>query len=318
MKRVLGFLLLAIGCSNAGSDLGILPSARRTIQVKVLLDRDASGSETSADTIYANARVRLLPAGGGKAIDSALSNTQGIVFFENVPLGRYSISVTPGDSVSLAGTDPSEATLLAGVDVQTSVLALLVYPGPPIRQVRQLPLGQRVLIRGLILVGVPSFRDTTAHVQDTSGYIRLTRVSLRGGSSNSPGDTVAVIGTTSTRAGQPTLDQAIVTTLGGRPSPIPISISTAAARNANNGALDAALVLVTGAIIVDTATVAPDFRVTGNDGSGPLTILIDAQVGFNQSQFIPGKTMNLRGVLVPTGTGQWQLKPRFSSDISVF
>jgi hypothetical protein len=82
--------------------------------------------------------------------------------------------------------------------------------------------------------------------------------------------------------------------------------------------LDAALVLVTGAVITDTATVAPDFRLTVNDGAGPLTVLLDSQGGFTRSLFAPGRSMIFRGVLVPTGTGAWQLKPRGIGDIVTF
>ncbi len=322
MRRAFVALALLTACSNAGSDLGLSPGAVNTIKVLVSLDRDASGSLTSADTVYAGARLVLKPSAGGQAITTQLTNPLGLAFFEGVPVGSYTVTVDPtslGDTVSLAQTDPPVVLLSAGLDSGATVLAQLAYFAPSIRQARLLPAGRRILVRGLVLAGVGSFRDTTAHLQDTSVAIRLTRVSLRGDrSGNSPGDTVTVIGTTSTRAGQPTLDQAIITTLGNRPAPVPFPVSTAVAASAMNGVLDAALVQITGAVISDTGTVAPDFRVVASDGSGTLTILLDSEGGFNTSIFRPGRTVNARGVLVPTGTGQWQFKPRNSGDITAF
>jgi len=315
-------LVLLTACSNAGSDLGLLPVVRRSITVVVSLDRDASGSTTNVDTAYTGARVLLRPAAGGQPIDSALSDNKGFAFFENVPVGRYAVTVDPasvGDSVAVSVIDPDIVTLVAGDDNGSVALVLLSYPTPSLQAVRQFPLGKRVLVRGLILAGIPSFRDTTAYIKDTSGYLRLTRVSFRGGQTgNNPGDTVSAIGTTSTRAGQPTLDLSIITTLGSRPAPVPIPLSTAVAGTAMGGFLDAGLVVITSAVISDTATIAPDFSVVASDGSGPLTIVLDSQGGYNPSSFVPGRTVTVRGVLVPSGTGSWQLKPRGTSDVILF
>ena len=104
---------------------------------------------------------------------------------------------------------------------------------------------------------------------------------------------------------------------GARPSPIPLAVSTANAATAGGGLLDAALVQITGGIISDTATVAPDFRITVSDGSGPLRILLDGNLQIPRSIFRPGNSMSVRGVLVPDGVGGWMLKPRFGGDIVI-
>ena len=85
---------------------------------------------------------------------------------------------------------------------------------------------------------------------------------------------------------------------------------------ASGGVLDAALVQVIGAIISDTATVAPDFRVTASDGSGPVQLILDANLPFSRTAFRPGRSMNVKGVLVPDGQGGWNLKPRDIGDVS--
>jgi hypothetical protein len=322
MKWISVTLLLLVACGNAGSDLEFGPNALRSVTVRVFLDRDASGSLSGADTNFAGARVRLRPPNGGQSVSDHGSNVLGLAFFEGIPVGDYSVTVDPssiGDSLRVSSNEPSLVRLHSAIDTAIQVTVRLSYPELSIRSARLEPPGRRLLIRGIILAGPLTFRDTTAHLQDSSGYLRLTRASVRGGvSGNNPGDTVAVIGTTSSRAGQPTLDQAGITGIGNRPAPVPFSITTAVAATAMAGTLDAALVVVTGAVITDTATVAPDFRLTVNDGAGPLTVLLDSQGGFTRSQFLPGRSMTFRGVLVPSGTGAWQLKPRVTFDVVKF
>lgn len=323
MRRALTMLILLVACSNAGSDLGLTPTATRTVVVRAFIDRDGSGTSTSADTAYTGAKVSLRPAGGGKAVFTATTSALGGVLISPVSVGQYAVTVdsaSTGDSLQVGFVDPNPLVLSATPDTgQVGITIRLEYPSASIRQARVSPPGKRLMIRGLILAGVQSFRDTTAYVQDTSGYVRLTRVSLRGGlTGNSPGDSVTIIGSTSSRSGQPTLDLAIITLVGPRPAPVPRFISTRVAATAMGGTLDAALVQVDAAIITDTAAVVPDFRVVADDGSGVLAVLLDAQGGYNRSLFVPGRRMTVRGVLVPLGAGQWQLKPRSPGDITVF
>lgn len=307
-------------CDNAGSDLGFGASETSAVSVLIYLDRDGSRTPTVLDTVFANARIALLALGSGDTLRAMLSNTVGIARFEGVPLGQYRVVVVPssiGDSIQVAAVDSSTIRLVAA-DTNRFVLVRLGYPEISIRAARALPAGRRVFIRGVILAGVQSFRDTTSHVSDSSGQIRLTSVALLGGIlGNNPGDSVSVLGTTSTRAGQPTLDKAGITRFGARPPPIPLPVSTATAATASGGLLDAGLVQITGGIISDTATIAPDFRITVSDGSGPLQITIDGNLQIPRSIFRPGFSLSVRGVLVPDGIGGWTLKPRAGGDIVI-
>jgi hypothetical protein len=322
MSRLsLGVLVSALlGCSNVGGDLGVVLPSRPGVPLVVVVDRDGTGTLTAADTVLGGARVSLRPAGGGAAIQTVVSGPAGIAEFPNVPVGDYIITVdggTLGDSL-LAGL-PTPVHLAASFDHVEAVQVFTGYRQAFIRQARATPQGQRVLVRGLVLAGVQSFRDTTAHVADSSGQIRLTRVTLRGEvTGNNPGDSVVVVGTVSTRAGQPTLDLAVITRIGFRLPPLPLLVSTAEAANATGGSLDAALVQISDAVIGETAPEGLDFRVVGDDGSGPVTVVLDAIGGFNRNAFVPGKVMSVRGVLVPDGTGKWRLKPRNPGDASVF
>jgi hypothetical protein len=310
---------LAAACSNAGSDFGLSVNTTNAVSVVVYLDRDGSRTPSTAiDTAFNGARVALLIAGSTDTLKTVTTNIAGLARFNGVPLGQYTVVVVPasiGDSIEVQDINPADITVTV-TDTNTVVLARLGYPEVSIRQARALPAGRRVFIRGIVLAGVQSFRDTTSHVADSSGQIRLTRVTLRGGLTfNNPGDSVSALGLTSSRAGQPTLDNALISKFGQRPPPTPLDISTGTAATANIGALDAALVRITGALISDTATVAPDFRVVASDGTGTLNIILDANISFIRSAFRPGRSMIVKGVLVPDGQGGWSLKPRDLSDV---
>ncbi len=317
-KLLLAGLGLAAACGNAGSELGVDITGTGNLSVIVYLDRDGSRGPNipGLDVLFNGARVGLLPLSGDDTVE-VVPTVAGVARFENVPLGLYRIGVTQasvGDSVEIQDVEPDTVRIQAGVP-ELEALVRVGFPEVSIREARGLPAGRRVFIRGFILAGVQSFRDTTSHVADSSGQIRLTRVSIQGGFGNTPGDSVSVLGFTSSRAGQPTLDNAVVAKFGARPQPIALPVATITAATANNGVLDAGLVLVTGAIISDTSTVAPDFRVVASDGSGNLTIILDGNISFARANFRPGRSMNVRGVLVPDGAGAWRLKPREVSDV---
>ncbi len=311
---------LAAACSSS-TDLAFPAEKPGTIQVLAYLDRDGSRTLTALDTTYANARVALLLKGSDDTLKTALTTTIGIATFNDVPRGEYRLAIVAaslGDSVEVAAIDSNEVRLEVQPDTVGAVVRLQ-YPEVTFREARTLPLGKRIFVRGIVLAGVQSFRDTTSYVSDSSGAMRLTQVTLRGGlTGNSPGDSVSVLGVTSTRTGQPTLDLAVLARFATRPPPIPVQVNTGTAASAATGTLDANLVQITGAAITDTVTDAPDFRVTVTDGSGSLVIVLDGNINFVRTGFRPTRTLNARGVLVPSGNGGWTLKPRDTGDVVLF
>jgi hypothetical protein len=315
--------LLGSACANGGVDLGFPAAETGTIEALISLDRDGSRTPTfPLDTLSPNARVALLRKGTGDTVLTAVSGANGIARFSAVPLGEYQIAIAAaslGDSILVAQIDSANVRLETLPDTLRVTVARLSYPEVSLREVRNLPLNRRVFVRGVILVGVQAFRDTTSHLADSSGAMRLTRVTLRGGLvGNSPGDSVSVLGLTSTRAGQPTLDLASIARFATRPPPIPLQSSTGTAATAANGVLDANFVQITGATITDTVTNVPDFSATVTDGSGALVVVLDGNINFVRSAFRPGRALNVRGVLVPNGFGGWTLKPRDPSDVVLF
>ncbi len=313
-------IAFAAACANDGANLGFGPSILGQVSVGVYLDRDGTRTFTSFDTVFAKARVVLFIKGSVDTFRTVISDSKGVALFSDVPVGRYRIAIEPrsiGDSIQVLAFDSSEVTLTAKFPASGTV-ARVGFPEVSLRQARALPVGKRVFVRGSILAGLQSFRDTTSYVADTSGQIRLTKVTIRNGQiGNNPGDSVTVLGAIATRAGQPTLDQAIITTLANRPAPIAISLTTAVAALAQGGALDAGLVQITAATIQSVTVAAPDIQVVVDDGSGPLTVVLDGNLGFPTAPFAVGVKLTGKGVLVPDGAGHWTLKPRQFGDVQL-
>jgi hypothetical protein len=313
-------LLALVACANEGSDLGFGPAPTADISVFVYLDRDGSRSPNAIDTVYRGARIGLFLKASADTLQIGTTDLHGVARFRNLSLGEYTVAVVPssiGDSIEVQKVDTNEVRLTASTGT-ADVLVRLGYPEFTIQEARQLPQDKRIWIRGKILAGVGSFSDTTSHVLDASGSLRLTRVTLRGGLvDNAPGDSVAVLGVTSVRAGQPTLDEASIGRVAFRPAPVPLTVTTAVAASANSGVLDAALVQIPEATISATETIGPDFKVVVSDGTGALVMILDGRHAFPRSEFETGRSLDARGVLVPDGLGAWVLKPRGPADVTL-
>jgi hypothetical protein len=191
-------------------------------------------------------------------------------------------------------------------------MAEIPLPVLSIAAVRALPAGRSVVVVGVALNGSGTFADTTVHLADTSGFIRLTRLRAV----LAAGDSVRVRATTASRSGQPTLDAGTVTALGQGLFPTAATLTTLAAAGAAGGTRDAQMVVVRNATISDTTRVLGDFRLTVSDGSGSLVVQLDQVAGFLvPGVYVPGNAFDLVGLLVPTGTGTWILKPRSAADL---
>ncbi len=191
---------------------------------------------------------------------------------------------------------------------------LASYPTVTIAQARNLPVGRRVQIVGLALNGWATFADSTVNLVDPSGSIRALRVAPV---NLFAGDSVRMVATIGALNGETMLIGANATVLAtGRTLPPPQPVSTAAANSASGGTLDAALVQVTRAVVKDTLTLPTgDYRMHVDDGSGPLTVVLDRDLGLRLTPFIPGATIDFTGLLIPnTGGATWFLKPRAATD----
>jgi len=93
-----------------------------------------------------------------------------------------------------------------------------------------------------------------------------------------------------------------------------VNALTHVAATADGGLLDAALVGVAGATMIDISTVATDVAIRMNDGSGPLDVVFDHNLGPPAPL---GGTLSGNGVLVPATGSTWQLKVRADTDVTI-
>jgi hypothetical protein len=186
---------------------------------------------------------------------------------------------------------------------------------PPVISVAEARLGsvgELVFVDGVALNDLAAFADSTLHIADTSGAIRAIR--MRSGNVLR-GDSTRLIGTLAIRDGQPVIDRAKPFLLAISRVPPARRITTEVGATGDGGILDAALVRVLNATIADTATVAGDFVLTVDDGSGALEVVLDQDIGFVLPPLVPTAVVDVTGVLVPAGSGTWRLKPRLRGDV---
>jgi hypothetical protein len=323
MKSIIRMVILAagiFGCSNAGGDLGFEPVGSGTVSAFFYVDRNGDLIPgAGADTAFAGVRMGLVVAGTTDTVFSATTDALGNIVFSNVPFGSYRFVVdtnTVADSFQVQAIDSANVRLRSDAPLQL-VTVRLGFPALTIAEARAASAGTKLFIQGMILVSVGVFGDTTSHIIDNGVAIRLTNAT-NGGPVAQPTDSARVSGTVSLRAGQPVLDNALITVYRlGFATPAFTLLSTMLANNADTTAQDAALVGITGAIITDTATVGADFQVGVDDGSGRVVLVLDGDSSFQRALFIPGKSVTAKGLLVPTGTGTWVLKPRSQIDVTI-
>lgn len=322
----LGLMALgaAIACSNAGDGLAPTITGSGAVSIGVFLDRDGSGAANPADTVVPGAKVGVIQLGSGS--DTAAQGTtglQGEAVLSAIPLGRYRAFVTEaslGDSLEVQTIDPDQFVLTAAFSSNTTPLPITIqvgYPAKDIREIRQLPPGKRVFLTSVVTAGAQTFGDSSAFVFDSTGSIRLTAAVNVATLGNNPGDSIRALGTTATFNGEPVLNDVKIFTIGRQPAPIPFSATVAQVGDADGGALDATFVVITGAIIADTQTVAPNFKVVVKGATGDTsTVLLSGYVGFVTGAFPPGRSLNARGVLAAQPNGRWVLAPRSGADIT--
>lgn len=314
----LAALAVIYACGNAGADRTIGITATGIVRGFVYLDANGSGTFDASDAPFAGARVRLVTPIARDTVLRATAAADGSFRSAGVPVGTYALVLDPtsvGDTVVVSGVSGT-VTILPNDSV--SVNGVAGYPFSSISQVRSAALGTRVFVSAVALHGLATFSDTLLHVADTSGWLRAIRVRP---SPVAAGDSVRLRGRIALRDGQRVLDDVTVFVLGTGFIPTAPTVTTGAARTAAAGSLDATLVRVLDAAIIDSATVLGSLRLTVNDGTGALTVLLDraADVTFRPpfaaGLWSAGERFDLVGVLVPSGPGLWSLRPRTAFDL---
>jgi hypothetical protein len=312
---LLATLLVLGACDNAGRDLALPPVAEGGIGVGFYLDRDGTGTFTVADTVFAGARVALLLAEGTDTFRTAVSDAEGIARFDSIPVGAWRIRVDRaafGDSIAIVEGDTGTIRLLATADsIGGGRTIRLGFQEVTPAAARQLPVGRRVFVRGRVLAGLQFFTDSSSHLIGGGSALRVIPTAHRPGrSGNNLGDSVAVLGTIGRVGGQPALLNGLVSSLAEGPAPAAVAVTLAEVRTAQGGALDAALVQLPQAAIVDTASNGDAFDVSLAIGADTVVVRVDARLEIDPAVFAPTRLMTTRGLLVPVGNGTWIVRPR--------
>jgi len=181
----------------------------------------------------------------------------------------------------------------------------------PTVQVRQAPVGTRVFVDGVALSRPNLFGDSTFHVADSAGAIRVVRT-VQG--NIFAGDSIRVAGTVATRDGQVVISIPTTFRLGLGTVPIARLVTAAEAASAIGGVLDGALVRVRGTIQDTSTNAVGDFRAVLLEGTDSITVVLDGDIGFSTAGWAVGVMADVQGLLVPE-SGIWVVKPRAPGDV---
>ena len=308
-------LVALAACSNAGEDRILGLDATGVVTGTVYFDRDGNRAlDFGADIPMRDIGFRLMVQGGSEDFGTATSDVGGFFSISRVPVGTYLLQVdgkTVPDSMQVVRFDTSAVSLTA--EDSAKVYVAISFPIVSVAQARAAAPGDKLFIEGTALNDIAAFGDGTIHISARSGTIRATRAfgfALAG-------DSVRLRGTIATLNGQPVLNDAAVYVLGLGAGPRPQLLTTGRAASADGGGLDAALVRISSQAIVDTATVGEsgDFRAVLDDGSGPVSVILDRDIFFNLAPYAVDSVITTTGLLVPTGTGSWVVKPRSPNDV---
>lgn len=312
-------LLAMVSCENAGADRALGVDSTGIVTGFVYFDANGSRTSDGDDLPFVGAGIRLLSPVSRDTLYRVTTDVSGRFRLSGVPVGSYALvidSASAGDSARVV--DAASIVRVAPGD-SVEVLGSISYPLATAAEVRRLPLGSRVFVTGVALNARATFSDTLLHVADTSGAIRATRVRP---SIVAAGDSVRLRARVSTRLGQRALDDVSVFIVAPTFVPTAHSVSSAAAATGAGGSLDAALVSILDATITDTVTVGGHLTLTMNDGSGAVTVVLDRvadaafRAPFPAGMFVAPNRFDVIGVLVPTGTGTWRVRPRSALDLT--
>ncbi len=317
---VAGFAaVLATACTDSGDVTRVDVDATGTVAGVLFLDVDGGGEFDTGDTRLSDQRVVLGTSAGG-SVREVTTDDDGEFVIPEVPVGSYVARVPAavlGDS--LQAGEPATVTVVQG---ETSTVQVdLTYPAFLLEEIAGLATGRRVFTSGIALNQRLSFGDGRVHIRGAEDALRAVDVERIGFNT---GDSIRMLGRTAIRQGQTVLDDVSVSVLVPLAAvPAPVVTSTAAAATAEGGEIDADLARIRDARILDTATVAGDFVLTVDDGSGPLEVLLQSFQSFNLAALEPDpvvRVTQMTGLLVPfvegDGSTRWQLVPRGGFDIA--
>ena len=324
---LLALPLVVSSCREVGPSGRILSvDSEGAIAGFVYLDHNGNQIPDAPDDPVQGLEIHLFVAGTQSLAASANTDANGIFVLDNVPVGRHRLeadSTFLGDSLAVFAVDDAEVTLRSGDSL--AITMGVTFRSFTLAEARSLPDGTKGFTQGIVLNPGSVFTDGSLHLQAGGTYLRVIGTPR---STLFPGDSVRILGRAGQEVGQPVFREGEPFLLAQQVVlPQPLELNTATAATADSGLRDAALVRIRDADIVDTATVTSpvgrDLRMTVDDGSGPLDMILLELGGFDLGQVHPD-SFSIReaiGLLVPSqttgGLVSWRLIPRSSTDLVV-
>jgi hypothetical protein len=318
--RIPSFILASVAmlACDSGSEGLLSIDATGSLNGLAFIDINASGELEGTDAPAAGVSIALvMPGNTEQVIARATSSISGIYSFANVPVGRYGLVVESsalGDSLQVISNDSATVTVAAN-DTAITLIGL-GYQQFTVAQIASLPVGRPIILRGVALNAWTSFGDSTLHVADSTGVLRVIRVRPV---IIAAGDTVRLLGSVLDDGGTRTIGDATAFRVATAPlTRVPVLLSTAQAVTAAGGTLGNDLVRIDSATIVNTQVLPTgELAVNVDDGSGLLQVTFEPTGGFATVQnVVPGALLDATGLLVRLPGGSWQLKPRNAADVS--
>ncbi len=312
--------LVLTACGETDSVELLSVEAVGTVNAKLVLDANGGGGADQSDPPLVGWTVELAQPAGGTVV-SDVTDGDGAIEFSDVPVGLLIPALSESDLGDTLGLIPSTVqsfTLEAGQ--QVTVSPVVTFPFFTLAEARDLPTGKPLFVEGTTLNSFPATGDRNLHLKSGMSYIRVLSVDS---GTVAVGDSVRVRGRTSVSEGVPVLDGKMVYRLGSATAPpTPVNLTTGEAAGARGGALDAALVKVAAADIVEVIDEGNDGVVLMvDDGTGSLAIRFRAFLEPDPDSFEPD-TKDLAfgtGLLVPVRVGGavvWELQPRTLQEVS--
>lgn len=317
VAAVFAFGIVAASCADGGGTPIDLDDKTGTVRGVAYIDQDADGAlDFRFDLPATGASTALVLEGTNDTVARSTVTSVGSFIMRNVPVGRYQLVAgrgTLGDSVAVLQVETPQIILPVG-----DTIVRTIRFGFPIVNATTLPsqtVGRRVTVEGIALNSWAAFSDSTIHVWDGKNAILSVRVAP---SAVAQGDSVRIVGTVGISGTKTILTDAVARVLSGsRGTPTVDLLSTASARTASAGKLAFAQARIANALIKDTTRVGLIRRVTVDDGSGPVDIILDPRIVFNTTFLVPGATLSATGLLTLASDGTtWQLKPRSQAELN--
>ncbi|MDH5761248.1 MAG: carboxypeptidase-like regulatory domain-containing protein [Gemmatimonadota bacterium] len=310
-------------CADAGSVTLLDIDATGAVYGLAFLDLNGTGALDGGDEPLPSVGVALTSPVGGAVLHEAVTDADGVFVLDDVPAGTYRLGVLPatlGDTLeALPSAGAGTLTVQRGDTLQIN--PGVTFPVLTIEEARSHPVGRRIFTSGIALNARLNYGDGLVHLKGDSLYLRGVDVPR---SAITFGDSIRFLGRTAVDNGQPVLTSVTPFELVSQAAlPAAVDVTTAQAASARGGPLDAALVRIQHAAIVDTATVNGDYVVTVDDGSGPVELYLRSFLQIGTDLLRPGIGVGIQrsfGLLVPVDDGsgtRWRLLPRGAGDMAL-